>query len=734
MPVGKGTIFTVLNLNDSNLGSLRSNIIAANSSPGLDTIVFAVAGQINLLSPMNPITDAVRIDGSTALGYAPCGPPTIILNGSGAGSANGIQLLATGSGSSLIALNVQGFALNGIQLIDSDANTIQGCFVGLTAAGMGPMPNGLNGIQMEGGSDFNLIGGPVPCQGNVFSGNGGSGISVNFSSTNTFSGNLVGTNATGMAAVGNGGIGILLINGSNDCVIGGSTQFERNIVANNGTGLGGNGINVDGSANTIIRNNYVGIDITGTVAMGNAENGIAINAAPGTIIGGTGPDEGNIISNHNFHAIVLNGGSNNVTIQGNMMGTDATGSVAMGNDDSGVIVINSTMVTIGGSAPGAGNLLSGSLSEYGIFIISSNNVTVHGNLIGTDITGTLPIPNFDGGIRVDFFSNDNFIGGTGAGEGNTIAFNTGYGVGVLSADCDRNLITRNSFFCNTGDMIELSGLGNDNHPAPVVSSFTAGGATGTASANDIIELYYDSTCTASCQGKDFIGSVTANGAGTWSYTGPLNTSRTLVTVAIRTALPPTGVNNTSEATCTIILPVEWASFTAELTPEQEAQLDWETASESNASHFEVERSLDGQNFEAIGQVQAENLDQGSSYRFFDPTPQSGLNSYRLRQVDLNGDFSYSEVRTVLLEGNGLQFAVAPNPADDQLTVFLSDPGQSRAQLILTDETGRLVQQHELELQSGTSFQLSSTELPSGLYFLTVVTPSGRKSKKISILH
>ena len=468
--------------------------------------------------------------------------------------------------------------------------------------------------------------------------------------------------------------------------------------------------------------------------MGNAENGIAINSAPGTIIGGTGPDDGNIISNHNFHAIVLNGASNNCTIQGNMMGTDATGSVAMGNDDSGVIVINSTMVQIGGTAPGAGNLLSGSLSEYGIFIIGSNNVTVHGNLIGTDITGTMPIPNDDGGIRVDFFSSDNFIGGTGAGEGNTIAFNTGYGVGVLSADCDRNLITRNSFFCNTGDMIDLGGVGNDNHPAPAITNFTAFGASGTAFPNDIIELYYDSTCTASCQGKDFITSINAGAGGFWSYTGPLNTSATLVAVAIRTSAPATSVNNTSEATCITILPVVWASFTAELTPEQEVLLDWETASESNASHFEVERSLDGQNFETIGQVQADNLDQGSSYRFLDPTPQAGLNTYRLRQVDLNGDFSYSEIRTVLLEGTGLQFAVAPNPADDQLTIFLSDPGQSKAQLILTDETGRQVQQQELELQSGTSFQLSATELPSGLYFLTVVTPSGRKSKKISILH
>ena len=104
--------------------------------------------------------------------------------------------------------------------------------------------------------------------------------------------------------------------------------------------------------------------------MGNAENGISLNVAPNSIIGGSGALEGNVISNHNFHAIVLNGASNNVDIQGNVIGTNAAGTAAMGNDDSGVIVINSSSVNIGGTAPGAGNLLSGSISEYGVFVIS----------------------------------------------------------------------------------------------------------------------------------------------------------------------------------------------------------------------------------------------------------------------------------------------------------------------------------------------------------------------------
>lgn len=723
--------FTVSNTNDSGLGSFRTALSSANGSPGPDIIVFTVAGTVNVLSPLPAITDQVLIDGTTAPGYVACGFPRFVLNGAAAGS-NGLQLLFGASGSTIQAICVQGFPFNGIQLIDSDANTIRACYVGTAQDGNSAVANGQNGLQIEGGSDFNIIGGPGACDGNVISGNNGSGVSLNSSSSNTVTGNHVGVNAAGTAALANRALGILAVNGSNGTIIGAPTVNERNIVSGNGNGLTGNGINIDGSSGTVIRNNYIGLNAAGTVAMGNAENGIAINAAPNTVIGGAGALEGNVIADHNFHAMVLNGASNDCDIYGNRVGTNAAGTVAMGNDDSGVIVINSSNVEIGGTSAGEGNLLSGSLSEYGVFVISSSNVEIEGNLIGTDITGTNPLPNFDGGIRIDFNSSDNFVGGTAAGAANTIAFNTGYGVGVLSADCDRNLISRNIFFCNTGDGIELNGLGNDNHPSPVFSTLTTGGATGTASPGDIIELFYDSTCTAGCQGKDFIGTVNANAVGAWSYTGPINGNATVVALAIATT-PVPDVNNTSEFTCQTLLPVTWASFEAELKENQIVRLDWETASETNARHFEVERSTDGQQFFAIGQINADNRTEGSRYTFDDLAPVPGLNFYRLRQVDFNGEFSYSETRAVRLTDSGTFLAIANHPVNEVLAFSLRE-ADAAFSYSLVDQAGKVLASGQVVAAQNGRTEIATAQLAAGLYFLRVRTASRQYTAKILIRH
>lgn len=726
------TIFTVTNTTNSNPGSFRAQLIAANASPGLDTLDFSVSGTVNVLSTLPAITSPVFIDGTSAPGYVACGSPQIVINGSGAGTSNGIQLLAGASGSTLLALNVSGFSLNGIQLIGSTANTIQRCFVGVNQTGTAAMANGLNGFQLEGGSDNNRIGGPIACEGNLISGNGGWGISLNNSSTTTIMGNLIGMNATGTGGIGNGGAGIGIINGSNNTQIGGSGLTERNIVSNNGTGFSGNGIDINGATGTVLLNNYIGLDPTGTVPMGNAENGLSLNAAPNTTIGGTGTLDGNRIADHNFHGIVLNGGSSNIDILGNVIGTNAAGTLAFGNDDSGVIVINSSNVRIGGTATGAGNLLSGSLSEYGVFVISASDVVMEGNNIGTDITGTLPLPNFDGGVRIDFNSNDNTVGGTATGASNIIAFNTGYAVGILSADCARNLVSRNAFFCNTGDGIELNNLGNNNYASPIITAFSTSGIAGTAQAGDEIELFYDSLCAGNCQGKDFIASVTANAVGNWSYTGPLNGSATVLAIAIRTAAPATTINNTSEATCQVILPVEWASFEARPMANQQVQLSWATTAEENNRHFEVERSADGGVFTKIGEVTAIQGSLGNPYEFRDVSPLPGTNFYRLKQVDFDGSHSWSATREVHFGQIEDQFEIASNPADASLRFRLSSFTSAEFTYRLIDPTGSVVLHSSGQGQDWT--EIPTDQLASGIYLLHLLANGIPITRKVVIQH
>ena len=138
----------------------------------------------------------------------------------------------------------------------------------------------------------------------------------------------------------------------------------------------------------------IGTDPSGTVALGNAGVGVYIvNGSPNNVIGGPNPGDRNIFSNHASSALLFTSASSG-TVRGNSFGVDATGTVAMPNL-IGVNCSNGSGLVIGGSAAGEGNLISGN-TDKGIYLQACNNAVVQGNLIGTDVTGTLPIPNKEG--------------------------------------------------------------------------------------------------------------------------------------------------------------------------------------------------------------------------------------------------------------------------------------------------------------------------------------------------
>src|SRR5262245_20734693 len=190
-----------------------------------------------------------------------------------------------------------------------------------------------------------------------------------------------------------------------------------------------------GATNALIEGNFIGTDPTGTVAVGNA-TGVYFQRANGNRIGGTAPAARNVISgNLNYGISIVNGGgltgAGNV-IQGNFVGTNAAGTAAIPNRAGAGILIDSGQDNlVGGTAPGAGNLVSGNLIQ-GIRISSSypaaiGNV-IQGNLVGTDVTGTVAIGN--GGWGVDITTNlggptatRNTIGGATTAARNVIAGN-----------------------------------------------------------------------------------------------------------------------------------------------------------------------------------------------------------------------------------------------------------------------------------------------------------------------
>jgi parallel beta-helix repeat protein len=438
--------YTVTNTNDSGPGSLRQAIVNANSHPGRDTITFTACGTINLTSPLPPITDPVVIDGTTAPGYTP-GHPCVELNGAGAGAgANGLTI--TAGNSTVKGLMIDRFSLIGIELRANGGNVIQANYIGTD----------LVGIFVS--SPNNTIGGTAgAATGNLISGNSTHGIVITGSGTpannNVVQGNYIGTNAAGTAALGHGGHGVHIFNAANN-TIGGPSDGARNIISSNQDfGVLIEGANATGNQ---VQGNYIGTDVTGMSRLGNGSFGVWLYHAPSNTIGGTGAAARNVISG-NRRGIEIDGpGASGNLVQGNFVGVDRTGTQTLGNVDHGVVLVNASNNTIGGTTTGAGNVISG--NHWGVDLTGSDGNVLQGNYIGTDVTGTLALGNADNGVYVG--GSNNLIGGTTAAARNIISSNGAAGVQIYGALSTTNLVQGNVISSNGTFGIELvnGALGN----------------------------------------------------------------------------------------------------------------------------------------------------------------------------------------------------------------------------------------------------------------------------------
>jgi hypothetical protein len=236
--------------------------------------------------------------------------------------------------------------------------------------------------------------------------------------------------------------------------------------------FGGSGVFINESDNNVIAGNFIGVDPTGAMDLGNAEFGVSVTIGRTNRIGGTDPADRNLISGNGLSGIILDDESDENSVLGNFIGTTASGTVALGNARSGIVIEDASSGNqIGGSAPGAGNLISGnSLEAIEIMDALSDGNVIQGNRIGTDAAGTADLGNGGDGIRIFNGASNNQIGGTGPGEGNTIAFNDD-GVSIVGAMSLGNAIRRNSIFSNDELGIDLSDDGvtaNDLVPTPDV--------------------------------------------------------------------------------------------------------------------------------------------------------------------------------------------------------------------------------------------------------------------------
>jgi len=390
---------------------------------------------------------------------------------------------------------------------------------------------------------------------------------------NTISGNFIGTNPAGTSPVPHSGaqlIDILIGPNASDNTIGGTTPADRNVIsgtADISAGGGNSGIVID-SANNVVQGNLIGTNAAGDAALGN-DLGIEIlvGGADNNRIGGTSAAERNLISGNRLDGVDIYTVGNRV--EGNYVGTDASGTLALPNGNFGIAAAG-TANTIGGTAAGAGNLVSGN-ANVGIVIpfgISGN--TVQGNRVGTDASASSFVCGHSmAGIEVS--GSGNLIGGSQAGAANLVAFNRNDGVRVDGGTGNR--IIHNSIFANGGAGIRLgsqsqptqndpgdtdSGPNNyQNYPVLGAGAVGVGGFDISATLNSTVgtfhlEFFASRTCGrfGHGEGQSFIGAadVITDNSGNASF-GP----QFFFTQAGQTALTATATDangNTSEfSTC-----------------------------------------------------------------------------------------------------------------------------------------------------------------------------------------
>ncbi len=359
--------------------------------------------------------------------------------------ANSISGVRLASGAHHNAIGTPGFgnvisgnAQTNVFLDDGDDNTIQANYIGTNAAGTGDVNGtGVNtaqsGIVMQNGSTGNLIGGTTDAERNIISGNNWYGVEILTATTrnNTVSGNYIGTDVTGLIALGNSGGGASFWGAGTGNVLGGGAAGAGNVISGNA----GHGVYAGNNANTAtIQGNIIGLGADGSTTVGNTNAGIYLDSgAKYTLIGsnadGTNdPAERNVISG-NANGIVISGtGTYGNEVYGNYVGTDATGLLTRGNTNDGERVESGAANNyLGGAAAAHRNIIAGNGGD-GIQIDGedSDGNSIQKNWIGLAADGVTALGNGGIGIFINGGADNTIVGG--ALLGNVIVGPTLYGI------------------------------------------------------------------------------------------------------------------------------------------------------------------------------------------------------------------------------------------------------------------------------------------------------------------
>jgi parallel beta-helix repeat protein len=539
-----------------------------------NTIGGPAAGDRNVIS--GNASDGVLIGGTGATGNAVRNNLIGVGTDGVSNRANGAYGVAVQDGASgnAVAGNVVGFNPGAGVLLDGTAsNSVRGNLVGISSTGSNIGSPAGKGIWVKDGSANNTI------AGNTVGNNGGGsffgGVQLEGAGTtgNVIQGNTLGLTAAGAAAP--NGYGVLIEGGASGNTVGGASAALRNVISAN---LQADvGILDAGTSGNVVESNFLGTNAAGTAAAPQQSvDSVAISGS-GNRIGGVGV--GNVISGNSGAATgILIGGSTATgnVVQGNKIGTNAAGTAAIPNAFGVIIQGGANHNLIGGTATGAGNIISGNTSD-GVFMSGAGTAdnVLQGNRIGHGVTGQSLSNGI--GVLIANGANHNLIGGTAAGAGNVIADNTNQGVviGFGTADTTTvgNAVVGNSIFGNGGLGIDLANDGvtantpggphsgpNQLQNTPVLNSarlvggdlLVRGTLNGQADTTFRVELFASAVGDPSGHGEGqfFLGytTVTTDSSGNGSFAAALSLAGTSGVVISATATAVAGGNTAADLT------------------------------------------------------------------------------------------------------------------------------------------------------------------------------------------
>ena len=757
--------FTVVNTLDSGAGSLRQAILDANANPGADLIQFnmdvtdanhiyykddGLTGQVSagnitvtsasddsMISDLDPdhahswwriqptsilpsINGTATIDGYTQAGSSVNtqlgGLNTVLrieVNGSLAPDT------ATTGGLYLNAINatVRGLSVNSFwgpqinvgTLVSVGGEVVEGNFIGVDPSGLRAGTDQGRGVYVfvenNGRIGTNADGLNDLAERNLIS---GASIGVDLSGGTGFvvAGNLIGTDITGTRAIPNTTWGIEV--GHDGFLIGGTSEVARNVVSGN-KGFGGIGItDVGNGPGGKVQGNFIGVDVSGTRPLGNSGYGIGRGVTGSTttqniLIGGTEPGARNIISANGGSGIILSNAGTAAaaaTVQGNYIGTDVTGMLDLGNGGNG-ISIRGPGPQIGGTAPGAGNLISGN-GVNGVSVgdalnpaIPTTSTRIEGNRIGTNADGTGFLGNSQNGVLFVGAATSNIVGGTGIGAGNVIAGNSQDGVRVSGGS--GNSIRGNSIYSNGGLGIDLDPNGvtpndpNDpdtgpnhrqNFPLIASAAISGSGTTITGSLNSTplttfaLDFYASAVGDLSGfgEGQTYLGSflVSTDITGNVAFTGTVSGVAPVGQHITATATAPDG--STSEFSGNGTIAIASNQPPTAVDDDAETDEDMPVLIDVIGNDEDPDGNIDPGNIIVIGgPSHGTAISNGDGTFTYTPFPdRHGTDEFTYRLPDTDGDYDIGTVTIVIHPVNDQPTAGDDSAETDEDTPVLID--------------------------------------------------------------